>query len=630
MRTRFTPRLATAVAAVVALTAPVPAAAQSDPPPVTVISSDFEDGTAQGWAPRAGETVTATAEAARTGGFGLAVTGRTQTWQGPTLNVLDTMEGGVRYTLTVWTRLAAGEPAGQLRMSVERRSQGTPSFETVVGNTNVTADGWVRLQGTYTLAHQVDFLTVYIESASGTPSLHIDDFEMTTVPLPPIQQDIPNLKDVLAGSFPIGAAIGPVQILGQHAELLAKHFNSVTPGNALKWDATEPVEGQFRFADPDAMVDFARTHGMQVRGHTLVWHNQTPAWVFQDASGNPLTSSPEHKALLLQRLDNHIRAVMGRYAGEITAWDVVNEVIDENQPDGLRRSRWYEIAGPDYIRTAFQVAREVDPDAALFINDFNTNIPAKREALFNLVSQLRGEGVPIDGVGHQMHINIDWPSVAETEQMLQRFIPLGVDQQITEMDISIYTNSGESFPTPPTERLVTQGHRYQAMFDLYREYEEQISSVTVWGLADDDTWLDSFPVARKDAPLLFDVRLQAKPAYWGIVDPTRVEEAACGVRYSVAGQWPGRFQGGVTVTNTASTPVSGWELAWSFLDGQRITTLWNGDYHQVGADVTVANARWNGTVAPGASVSFGFLGRWTGANTVPASFTLNGSTCASE
>jgi endo-1,4-beta-xylanase len=627
MRTNLFAALAAVALLMPALALPAaPAAAQTDPPPVVVVGSDFEDGTTQGWTPRAGETVTATAEAARTGGFGLGTTARAQSWQGPTLNLLDTMEHGVRYTFTVWTRLAAGEPASQLRMSIERRVQGTPTFETVVGDTTVTADGWVQLQGTYILAHQVDFLTVYIESTGGTASIHIDDFTMTTVALPPIQQDIPDLKDVLADSFPIGAAIGPVQILGQHAELLAKHFNSVTPGNALKWDATEPVEGQFRFDDPDAMVDFAQQHGMQVRGHTLVWHNQTPAWVFQDASGSPLTSSPEHKALLLQRLDSHIRTVMGRYAGEIAAWDVVNEVIDENQPDGLRRSRWYEIAGLDYIRTAFRVAREVDPDAALFINDFNTNVPAKREALFNLVSQLRAEGVPIDGVGHQMHINIDWPSVAETEQMLQRFIPLGVDQQITEMDISIYTNSGESFPTPPPERLATQASRYQAMFDLYREYDENISSVTVWGLADDDTWLDSFPVTRKDAPLLFDVRLQAKPAYWGIVD-AGVSTVGCSVRYATVGQWSTGFQSGVTVTNTGGAPVDGWELAWSFPDGQEVSLLWNGEYRQAGPDVTVTNARWNGTIAPGGSAGFGFLGRWTGANTAPTAFTLNGTPC---
>src|SRR5262249_53327328 len=163
-------------------------------------------------------------------------------------------------------------------------------------------------------------------------------------------------------------------------------------GNALKWDATEPNPGQFVFTDPDNMVALAQANGLRMRGHTLVWHNQTPAWVFQNAAGAPLTNSPEDKALLLQRLENHIRTVVGRYAGKLYAWDVVNEIIDENQPDGLRRSPWFNIAGLDYVRTAFRVAHEVDPNAKLFINDFNTNQPRKRTALFNLVQQLRAEG----------------------------------------------------------------------------------------------------------------------------------------------------------------------------------------------------------------------------------------------
>jgi endo-1,4-beta-xylanase len=625
--------MAAAIAVMVSTVAIAPPAAVADEH-VVVVGSDFEDGTAQGWAPRADETVTADAAAARTGGFGLTVTDRTRSWEGPTLDLLATMEFGVTYTFSAWVRLAPGEPAGQLRMSVERRWQDQQSFDQVVGNTTVTAGDWVQLQGSYALANDADFVTVYVESADGTAAFQLDDFEMSTVPLPPIESDLPDLKKVLAPYFPVGAAIGPRQVIGQHAELLAKHFNSVTPGNLLKWDATEPVEGDFRFAGADALVEFANANGMQVRGHTLVWHNQTPAWVFQDPDGNPMTPTEANRALLLERLENHIRAVAGRYTGDIDAWDVVNEVIDENQPDGLRRSPWYEITGLDYLRTAFRVAREVAPDAALFINDYNTNVPAKREALFNLVSQLRDEGVPIDGVGHQMHVNIEWPSVSETEQMLRRFIPLGVDQQVTELDLSIYTNSGESFPTPPPERLVTQGYRYQAMFDLFREYADQLSSVTIWGLADDDTWLDSFPVTRKDAPLLFDTRLQSKPAYWGIVDPTRIEDppepgedAECRVGYAVAGQWPGGFQGAVTIANTGTAPIDGWELAWSFPDGQQITQLWNGAHQQAGPAVTVTNAAWNGTIPAGGSAGFGFLASWTGSNAAPTSFTLNGTTC---
>ncbi len=627
-----------------------------------VLSHDFEDGTSQGWRPRAGETVTVTAEAARTGGFGLAVSDRTQSWEGPTLDLVDTLEFGTRYDLSVWVRMAAGEPASDLRMSVERVSGDSQHFETVVGNTTVTSGSWVQLAGSYTLATAAESLSVYVESASGTADFYIDDFELSFVPPLPIEEDIPNLRDVLADHFPIGAAVEHPQIIGRHADLLVKHFNSITPGNYLKWDATQPVEGQFRFDDADAVIDFARDHGMQVRGHTLVWHNQTPEWVFQDAAGNPLTSSPEHKALLLQRLEDHIRAVAGRYADDIVAWDVVNEVIDENEPDGLRRSRWYEIAGLDYIRTAFRVAREAAPAAKLFINDYNTNVPAKREALYNLVSQLLAEGVPIDGVGHQMHINIDWPSVSETEQMLQRFIPLGVEQQITEMDISIYTDASQSFPEPPRDRLITQGHRYHEMFDLYRQYDDEITSVTLWGLADDDTWLDSFPVTRKDAPLLFDVQLQAKPAYWGIVDPRYIEQppspspsasptspaptpspsaspsptpssgpsqpaSECRVAYRLINEWPGGFQAEVALTNSGATSLDGWELRWSFPSGQQVTQLWNGRHTQSGAQVVVTNESWNGVVPAGGTVVFGFLGSWQGTNAAPDTFTVNDTAC---
>jgi endo-1,4-beta-xylanase len=300
------------------------------------------------------------------------------------------------------------------------------------------------------------------------------------------------------------------------------------------------------------------------------------------------------------------------------------------------------------------VAREVAPHAKLYINDYNTNVPAKRDALFNLVSKLRAEGVPIDGVGHQMHVNVDWPSIAETEAMLQKFQPLGLEQQITEMDVSIYTGNGESFPAPPADRLLRQAYVYRDMFALFREYAGDITSVTLWGLADDNTWLDTFPVTRKDAPLLFDTALQAKPAYWGVADPSRINPGsspsvspsvfppaspsaspspsggsatACSVAYRLTGSWQGGFQGDVTLTNLGREPLTRWSLAWTYADGQRITQAWNGTATQTGAAVTVTNASWNGSVAAGGTVSFGFLGSSTGPNRPPSTFALNGVSC---
>ena len=273
---------------------------------------------------------------------------------------------------------------------MERRSGGTPSYDRVTGDTAVTADGWVELRGQYTLAYDVDYLAAYVESTTGMASFHLDDFTLTYLPPLPIQTDIPSVKDVVGADFAIGAAIGRPQTVGAHAELLLKHFNSVTPGNALKWDATEPVEGQFRFEESDAEVGFAVDHHLAVRGHTLVWHSQVPAWVFNDAAGNPMTPTPENKALLLRREESHIRALMGRYAGKIGTWDVVNEVVDEYSSDGMRHSPWYTIAGLDFIRTAFRVAHEVDPAAKLVLNEYNTDLPAKQKVLLDLQLNLVG------------------------------------------------------------------------------------------------------------------------------------------------------------------------------------------------------------------------------------------------
>ena len=610
------------------LTAAAPAAAAAaDPTPITVLTSDFEDGTAQGWAGRAAETVTPTDAVAHGGTGSLSVTERTAAWQGPSLDVLGLFEKGTAYTISVWVRMADG--ADSARLSVERRTAGVASYDQVVGNTAVTTGAWVNLTGHYTLATDVDFLRIYVETASTTGSLFLDDVTVSYVPALPIQTDIPSVRDVVT-EFPVGAAVTGAEIIGEHGQLLSKHFSSITPGNALKWDATEPTEDSFTFAQADPLIAYAKAHDLAVRGHTLVWHNQTPAWVFTGTDGQPMTATAENKELLLARLENHIRNVAGHYGDDIGVWDVVNEVIDETQADGLRRSTWYTITGLDYIRTAFRVAREVAPHAKLFINDYNTNVPAKRDALFNLVEKLRAEGVPIDGVGHQMHINVGWPTVADTEAMLQKFIPLGVEQQITEMDVSIYQNSGESFPAPPADRLLQQAYVYRDMMALFRRYGSAITSVTLWGLADDNTWLDTFPVTRKDAPLLFDTRLQAKSAYWAVVDPSKIVPPAgsgCAVTYRVTGSWQGGFQADVKLTNTGAAALPGWSLAWQYTGGQHITQLWNGALTQNGADVTVTNTTWNGALAPGGSAAFGFLGSWTGSNPAPAAFTLNDTAC---
>ncbi len=331
----------------------------------------------------------------------------------------------------------------------------------------------------------------------------------------PATAHIPALKDALAGDFAIGAAIGPQNVTGPHADLVKKHFNSVTPTNALKWSRTEPTEGRFDFTDADAIVGFAKANGIKVRGHTLVWHQQTPPWVFRDPAGRPMTPTPANKALLLSRLEHHIRVVVGRYRGRIAAWDVVNEPLADD--GSMRNSPWYQIAGLDYVADAFRTAHAADPGAEMCVNDANLTDPVRRDGMLRLVRRLRHDGVPVDCVGNQMHSTIDSPSAADTTAAIDAFAGLGVDQQITELDISVYADGTSSYADIPTGLLARQAARYQALFGAFRSRRAHISSVTLWGLADDDTWLDSYPIRRHDAPLLFDRQLRPKPAFWAVV-----------------------------------------------------------------------------------------------------------------
>jgi endo-1,4-beta-xylanase len=337
---------------------------------------------------------------------------------------------------------------------------------------------------------------------------------------------VPSLAQTLAPYFPVGAAITPADLAGPHAELLKRHFNSIVAENDMKWARIHPGESTYDFSRADALVAFARANHMLIRGHNLLWHKQNPAWLFKDANGNELQPTAQNKALLLARLEKHIRAIAGRYRDDVYAWDVVNEVIDPSQPDGMRRTPWYLLTGTDYIDTAFRIAREVAPKAKLFINDYDTTDPVKRQFLFNLVRDLKRRGVPVDGVGHQMHINIDCPSVADFVETVNMFAQLGVDQQVTELDMSVYHDRDDSYPRAYPVALDKQAVRYRELFDALRGLKGKISGVTFWGVADDHTWLTHFPATRADWPLLFDAQANAKPAFWGIVDPARLTAPA--------------------------------------------------------------------------------------------------------
>jgi len=287
----------------------------------------------------------------------------------------------------------------------------------------------------------------------------------------------------------------------------------------MKFERLQPVEGDYAFANADRLIDFAAVHGMGVRGHTLVWHNQTPAWVFENEDGGSAD-----RETLLARMKAHIETVVTRYKGAIYAWDVVNEAVSDLSGEYLRPSKWLDIAGEDFIAKAFEYAHEVDPKALLFYNDYNESVPEKREKIYRLVRSLKERGVPIHGVGLQAHWNLEQPFVDDIREAIERYASLGLKLHVTELDVSMFEfENRRTDLTAPTEAMLDrQAERYRQFFELFRAYSEHIDSVTFWGAADDFTWLDHFPVRnRKNWPFLFDEKHQPKQAFWQVIDAAK-------------------------------------------------------------------------------------------------------------
>ena len=332
--------------------------------------------------------------------------------------------------------------------------------------------------------------------------------------------------------FPIGVSVSNRSINGPDSTLIIQQFNSLTPENAMKMGPIHPKEDTYNWKDADAIVAFAERHGMRIRGHNLCWHEQTPAWLFKDAQGNEVS-----KDTLLRRLKDHITAVVSRYKGRIYAWDVVNEAVADENTQLLRNSPWYRICGNDFIVKAFEYAHAADPNAQLFYNDYNTERPEKRERVYRLLKQLKDAGVPITGVGLQGHWSIYEPAAPELQTAIDRFSSLGLNVQITELDVSIYPwekNRRTRRPdesdqlTPELEQSQTQ--QYGQVFSIFRAnaahapagsaiIHPAVTGVTFWNVSDKHTWLDDYPVpGRKNYPLLFDGYNQPKEAFYRVID----------------------------------------------------------------------------------------------------------------
>jgi endo-1,4-beta-xylanase len=279
----------------------------------------------------------------------------------------------------------------------------------------------------------------------------------------------------------------------------------------MKWSSLQPAEGAFNFTDADKIVAFAQANGMKVRGHTLCWHNQVPSWIFKDGDADA------SKELVLQRLTTHITTVVNHFKGKVYAWDVVNEAIDDGS-SVYRASQWYTICGEDYIFEAYRAAREADPDAKLFYNDYSAINAVKRDKIYDLLVKLDNEDL-IDGMGLQGHWNIDYPSNDLIIAAFEKYSSLGLELQITELDVSVYTSNSDPESTYTSEIALKQATAYSRFFSAFRDYKDDITGITFWGLADDYTWLDNFPVAgRKNYPFLFDEYYNPKQAYFTVIN----------------------------------------------------------------------------------------------------------------
>lgn len=349
-----------------------------------------------------------------------------------------------------------------------------------------------------------------------------------------------SLREAAEGCFQIGFAIEPYSLDDpRFRDLLVREAGAVSTCNVLKPEYVQPVEGQFDFARADRILAFARQHGMSVTGHTLVWHQQTPEWFFRDAQGRPVG-----REQAMNRLRTHITTVMRHCRGQVKGWDVVNEAVSDKEGEYLRDTPWRRAIGDDYIEQACRIAMSADPDAELYYNDYNLEIPEKRVKAIRLIRELKAKGIRIDAVGLQGHYTLLWPENTPVPSAPSGFWPggdlladtirdfsrEGVKVMITELDINVlpgrYTGADVSLKMMPASAinpfvkgcpdsvLKAQAAAYAEIFRVLVRNADQVTRVTFWGLTDDDSWLNNWPVeGRTNYPLLFDREFRPKPAY---------------------------------------------------------------------------------------------------------------------
>lgn len=343
------------------------------------------------------------------------------------------------------------------------------------------------------------------------------------------------LRDAYKDDFLIGAALSATIIKQQDPQLIAlvnKDFNSITPENCMKWGEMRNEDGSWKWQDADAFVDFGVKHKLHMVGHTLGWHSQIPDSVFKNKDGTYVT-----KAELAKRQKEHITTIVSRYKGKLAAWDVVNEAVgDDNK---MRDSHWYKIMGDDFLVNAFNLAHEVDPKAHLMYNDYNNERPEKRQATIDMIKRLQQRGTPIHGLGMQAHIGLE-TNMQDFEDSILAYSALGLKVHLTELDIDVLPSVwnlpvaeiSTRFEYKPERDPYTKGlpkeideklaKAYESLFKILLKHRDKIDRVTFWGVSDDASWLNDFPInGRTNYPLLFDRKHEPKAAYFRLLDLKR-------------------------------------------------------------------------------------------------------------
>jgi len=338
---------------------------------------------------------------------------------------------------------------------------------------------------------------------------------------------VPALKDVFKKDFLIGASVSYNQISGKDTNVISiieSQFNSITPENCLKWDSVHPKPNVYDFEQADRLVAFGEKNKMFIVGHILIDQEQVPDWVFRDANGRNVD-----RETLLNRMREHIFKVMGRYKGRINAWHVINEPIGR---DGrIRKTKWSEIIGDDYITKAFEYAHEADPNVELYYNGHDMLTKEATDSIVRLAGDIKSRGGRIDGIGVQAHWKLDTPSLDEVENGIVRLSGSGVKVMITEMDITVLPRNVprkelnpylDALPDGVQEKLAK---RYGELFSIFHKHADKIARVNFWGVHDGQSWLNDWPVkGRTDYPLLFDRELHPKPAFFAVVKSVKSNE----------------------------------------------------------------------------------------------------------